>query len=877
MGALLAMLAVVGPLSVHSTAAVVPPPPTTAPTQVRATSGNGRALIEWDAVADATSYQVFRGVAGLWDPAPVATVSRPRVWNTGLQNGTTYDYKVVARNRGGNGPASAVVSVIPLGPPTGLTATAGVTSVSLAWQAVPGATSYTVYRRIPRDGAAFEPLAANVIGLAFVDDGLDSTAWHVYRVQAVAGPHSGPLSTRAAARPLPTPPATAPAGLTAAIRGGRLVLTWARVDDARGYAVYRSATGAFDDTPVATVGSPVFRQDPPAAGTALWFQVAAVNAGGSGPVSATIRVSSGAPPVAPSDVQAVGGDGQVTVSWAPVAGADAYHVYRGTAPGDTGAVPVASGVAASPFVDATVVNGQTYYYQVSALGADGEGARSAEVHATPQAPPTGTDPDTVAAFRFLRQATWGPKPGDVERVKAIGFDAFLAEQFAAPVSTYPDALFDQVVEASEERFMQLALSGPDQLRQRLAWALYKVWVVSAVEVDYAPAIVTYYRLFMEGAFGNYRDLMRQVTLNPAMGEYLSMLNNKGQHVTGVPANENYPRELLQLFTLGLSALGPDGTPQPGPTGQPLPAYTEEDVKALARILSGWTFGDGDPSTTPRRSALENFRVPMEPVAAYHDPGEKVFLGETFPAGQTAVEDLEQALDVIFLHPNVGPFVSRQLIQQLVTSNPSPGYVRDVAAVFADNGTGTRGDLAAVVAAILTHPEAGVTSATSGKLSEPVLFVVSQLRALNATVTDHPFMSDKVSEMGQRVFYPPSVFSYFPPGYRVAGTGVPPLMGPEFQGLTQVTAMVRANFVASLLGGSFAGSATVDFTPFRDLALEPERLVDYVSLLFTGGRLSDAERAEIVAAVLASPDTRRTERSRTAIFLTLVPGQFQVDR
>ncbi|MGC4082940.1 MAG: DUF1800 family protein [Vicinamibacterales bacterium] len=292
--------------------------------------------------------------------------------------------------------------------------------------------------------------------------------------------------------------------------------------------------------------------------------------------------------------------------------------------------------------------------------------------------------------------------------------------------------------------------------------------------------MTYHRLLLRDAFGNYRDLMRDIATNPAMGRYLNMLNNRSQAVTGVPPNENFARELMQLFTLGIPTLNADGA-QVVVNGQQVPTYSEQDVRELARILTGWTFGDGNPATAPRRQGRENYTVPMEAVARYHDTDAKTFLGVSFPAGQTAEQDLAQALDVLFNHPNVGPFVSRQLIQQLVTSNPSPAYVAAVAGAFNDSG-GVRGNLAAVVRAILTHPEATM-STTNGKLAEPALFVVSILRGLNASVTDHPFMSDRAEQMGQKVLYPPSVFSYYSPGYRVRGTdngfGVP-LGGPEFQ-------------------------------------------------------------------------------------------------
>jgi uncharacterized protein (DUF1800 family) len=583
-------------------------------------------------------------------------------------------------------------------------------------------------------------------------------------------------------------------------------------------------------------------------------------------------------PAVPTGVTATAGNGNITLAWTLVAGATAYHIYRGTAPNPT--VQVFAGLLGSPLFDAGLTNGTTYYYRVTAINADGESAKSSEVSNSPVAPPAPPDPATVAAYRFLRQSTWGARPGDVDHLKSVGIGAFLTEQFSSPPSTYPDTLFAKSIEDSQERFMELALTGPDQLRQRVAWALHKIMVVSANEIASAPGIVTYHRLFLNGAFGNYRDLMRDVTLNPAMGRYLNLLNNKSQAVTGVLPNENYARELMQLFTIGIPKIDKRGLPIAVPPGTSPTAYTEQDVKELARIFTGWTFGDGNPATIPTRAGSENYKVPMEAVANYHDKGEKVFLGQTFPAGQTAKQDLDQALDLLFNNSNLGPFVSRQLIQQLVTSNPSPAYVADVAAVFSnDDGDGVRGDLAAVVRAILTHPEAGQATANSGKLSEPALFVASVLRGLSAVVTDHPFMSDKAEAMGQKVLYPGSVFSYFSPGYKVRGTSGPggPLGGPEFQILTSVTALERANFVASLIGGFFGTNVTIDYTPFTNRAPDAVALVDYCSLLFMGGRMSEEARLEIINAVRASSTTNMTERVRTALYLTLTAGPFQVDR
>lgn len=854
-----------------------PPPPSEAPTALSAQTLGAAVTLDWRPVSGAKGYRVFRRLAGVSDPAPIATVGHSRFRDSAIVSGTAYGYTVAAVNKGGVGPHSAQIRVVPLAPPRGVVAAPGDRQIVLTWQPSTGATRYDVFRT-----AGDQPwrlLAAGVTVTTFVDSGLTNGTRYFYRVRALADGGTSAKSATVGATPRPTALTMAPTNLMSSLSVDAVTLTWDPVPGATSYRVFRSTTATFGTEAIATVTAPTFSQPGPAAGTTYWYRVAARNAGGDGPFSAAVSVTRTAPPAAPTGLSAVAGDALVTLSWLAVAQATGYNVYRGTAAGGQTATPVAPGVTGLSLIDRGLVNDTPYFYRVTAIGAGGESARSAEVNATPMGVAPPPDVSTLSAFRLLRQATWGPRPGEVERIVSngpVGVDVFLADQFAATPSVYPEALFDQPLEVSQEHFMQLAMTGPDQLRQRVAWALHKIWVASAVEVTSTPGILTYHRLLIAGAFGNYRDLMRAVTLTPAMGRYLNMLNNRAEAVTGVPANENYPRELLQLFTLGLTTLNANGTPVLDSAGQPVPSYSEDDVKALARILTGWTYGDGNPGTAPTGAGATNFSVPMEAVARYHDVTAKTFLGEAFPAGRTAQQDLDQALDLIFQHPNVGPFVARQLILQLVTSNPTPSYVASVAAVFNTGGTG-RGDLAAVVRAILTHPEAGLTTPTSGKLAEPVLFVVSQLRALNAAVTDHPFMSDKVAEMGQNVFFPPSVFSYFSPGYRVRGTGTPPLGGPEFQGLTSVTSLVRANFVGSLIGGRFGTAVTIDYAPFLGRAAVPVDLVDYVALTFTGGRLTTSQRNEIVAAVTATAASTPLERVRTALYLTLVPGLSQVDR
>jgi uncharacterized protein (DUF1800 family) len=815
----------------------------------------------------------------VWGTTPLKSVSRPPFTNVEVANGTNYAYRVAAYNRSGVGPLSAEVAALPMAPPSGLVATRGDREVTLTWQPSAGADTYAVYRSTSATNESFVETATGITVVGFTDTGLLNGTKYYYRIRALAVGGTSGLSAKVYATPQPPPPATPPGNVVATAGKARVTLSWDAVTGATRYRVFRSTTGVWDTSPLVTVTATTFKNSALTNGTDYSYRVLANNPGGDGPLSPIVTARPMAAPTAPAGVTAAGGDEAVTLAWTAVAEAATYNVYRGATTNGQAKTPLVTGLTEPSYVD-PVGNGPTYFYKVTAVNVGGESPRSGEASGSPEGPAPALDAEALAAFRLLRQATWGPRPSDVESLEASGPGGFLDGQFAAPPSAFPDALFDQPTEATQEYFMGLALTGPDQLRQRVAWALHKIWVVSAVEVDRADAIVSYYRLMMNGAFGNYRDLMRAVTLNPAMGRYLNMLNNRSQLTTGVPPNENFARELMQLFTIGIPTLRQNGTPVLNEAGAPVPAYAEADVKELARVFTGWTFGDGTTATSPRRLAEENFRVPMEAVERYHDATAKTLLGVQFPAGQSASQDLDLALDTLFNHPNVGPFVSRQLIVQLVTSNPSPAYVAAVAGVFGDNGAGVRGDLAAVVRAMLTHPEAAISTDSSGKLTEPVLFVVSQLRGLNASVTDHPFMSDKAEEMGQKVFYPPSVFSYFSPGYRVRGTlganGVP-LGGPEFQILTSVTALVRVNFVGSLLAGWFGDSVSVDYTPFTQLASNPPALVDYANALFMGGRMSLEQRAEIISAVRVSPPSRMAERVRTALYLTLVAAQGQVDR
>ena len=363
----------------------------------------------------------------------------------------------------------------------------------------------------------------------------------------------------------------------------------------------------------------------------------------------------------------------ITLSWTPVTGATAYRVYRGTATGAQAPAQLGPDVTTSAFVDSAVDQRHDLLLQ-----GDGRAQRRREraldrgecdAGRRRRAP---SDPTTLSTFRLLRQSTWGPRPATWTASRRWARPRSSTSSSARRPSVYPDTLYDKSVEAAQEHFMSLALTGPDQLRQRVAWALHKIWVVSAVEIHNSRAIVPYYRILMNGAFGNYRDLMRAVTLNPAMGRYLNMLNNRSQAVTGVAANENYPRELMQLFTLGTAKLNPDGTPMiDGRRAAPdLHRGRRQGTGADLHRLDLRRRQPGHDSHQARVARTTACRWSW--WSAYHDRTAKTFLGEDFDRRtSTPTTELNHALDIIFNHPNVAPFVSRQLIQQLVTSNPSP--------------------------------------------------------------------------------------------------------------------------------------------------------------------------------------------------------------
>jgi hypothetical protein len=514
----------------------------------------------------------------------------------------------------------------------------------------------------------------------------------------------------------------------------------------------------------------------------------------------------------------------------------------------------------------------------------------------PVEPPPG-GPSTADIVRFLEQATFGPTPELIEHVRRVGFEGFLEEQFGAPVSSYSTLpLFPTARDNTtcpngsacqrdnytmyplQNQFFVNALYGQDQLRQRVAFALHQIIVVSGVEITQPSWMAPYLQILDRHAFGNYRQLLYDITRNPAMGNYLDVNGN-----TRTRPNENYAREILQLFSIGTVRVNPDGTPQLDAAGNPIPTYTQETVNEFARVFTGWRFA---PAPAP---GVANYLEPMVANEAQHDTREKTLLrGVVLPAGQNAEKDLNDALDNIFEDPNIGPFISRQLIQHLVTSNPSPRYVERVASVF-NGSTGTRGDLRAVVRAILLDPEARGDSKpdpTYGRLRHPAQFITSILRAFGARSADGAGLSDgylnpQSSPMGMDVFRPGSVFSYFSPATVVAGTAG--VRGPEFGLLSTSTAVRRANFVNTMIFSRIATSAnapagtSIDLSSYASLASDPVELVNTFDRLLLHGTMSPQMRDTIVGAVQAVSAANSLKRARTAAYLILTSSQYQVER
>ena len=491
------------------------------------------------------------------------------------------------------------------------------------------------------------------------------------------------------------------------------------------------------------------------------------------------------------------------------------------------------------------------------------------------------------ADRFLEQSTFGASPNFITQVQQAGIPGFVTNQFALPVSQYATpASTETDLSLVQERFFSQALYAPDQLRQRTAFALGEIAVIAGDKITSPPGFTAYLQLLSNDSFTNYRQIMQDVTLSPAMGHYLDMVDNDKPNATlGTHANENYARELMQLFTMGTSLINDDGSLQLDSSGNPIAAYTQDNVEAFARAYTGWTYPT-QPGSTAQEHNPPYWIGPMVADESNHDTDPKQLLqysgaanGGLLPGGQTAEQDLQGALDNIFNHPNVPAFISRQLIQHLVTSNPSSAYIQRVANVFKNNGTGVRGDMQAVITAILLDPEARQgddptnVSATGGHLQEPILYMTGMLRAFMA-VSDGSNLASDGGSMGQTALFPGSVFNFFAPSYVVTGGS---LLGPEFQIYTTATAPNRVNWTNDYIFGSLGSGTTVDFSSYAAQASNPTALLASLNTLMLHGTMSANMQSSILAAMQAVPagPNQALQQAQTAIYLIGTSSQYQV--
>lgn len=559
---------------------------------------------------------------------------------------------------------------------------------------------------------------------------------------------------------------------------------------------------------------------------------------------------------------------------------------------------------------------------------------AAATTATVKPPPSKSGPQQASrapitsndAARFLAQATFGTTLEDIDRLRQLGYAGWLDEQFAQPASSQlaflraagPDTQRDWRLDAwflnalgGQDPF-DATLVHRDQLRQRVAFALSEIFVVSDATSDNlgnAPHGVThYYDTLARGAFGNFRQLLEDVTLHPVMGIYLSMLGNqKPNAANNIRPDENYAREVLQLFSVGLLRLNPDGTPMRDGAGNTLPTYNQDTVKGFAHVFTGWTFqgceamgyftdcyiwDSTDPAWVSR----------MESQAAYHATAQSkqllVYPGVALPngvlaAGGSAQADLSAALDNIFRHPNVGPFIGRQLIQRLVTSNPSPGYVARVAAAFDDNGQGVRGDMKAVVRAILFDAEArDPTSqpANFGKVREPILRLTHLWRALNARSQSGHMDEFWTLEMniGQSPMYAASVFNFFSPRYMPTGELTDlGLAAPELQLATDYMMPSTEGYLGFKTFEVYTenpdlgpNEIAIDLSRDTPLAADAAALIDRYNLLFLSGQMSAGMRQALSTRLNGMPGNSveaRRSRVKEALYLIVNSPEYVVQK
>lgn len=526
----------------------------------------------------------------------------------------------------------------------------------------------------------------------------------------------------------------------------------------------------------------------------------------------------------------------------------------------------------------------------------------------------GTAETPEAAARFLGQASFGPTMYEIASVTRLGRLGWINRQFLyqpyrhQTYMTAAGALLPAGSVLNENHFFQSfwknAIVGSDHLRQRVAYALSQIFVISFQDgavAMYPRGVGCYYDMLADNAFGNFRQLLEGVATSPMMGIYLSHMQNRPE-ADGSTPDENFAREVMQLMTIGLHQLNQDGT-QKLSGGAPVPTYTHDDVAGLAKVFTGWSWGGGQLNQygfvgLVAYSNQNRDCLPMRNYPEFHSTSEKTFLGRTLAAGGSGESDMDAALDTLFNHPNTGPFIGRQLIQRLVKSNPSPAYVARVAAAFADNGSGVRGDMKAVLRAILTDPEAATPSADDvGKLREPILRLANWLRAFNARSVSGSYrmwtMEDPLTGIGQNPMRAQSVFNFYRPSYTPPHTSLADkgLVAPEMQLVGETSVIGYLNFMQMAIPRGIGQDWDIkpNYTAELSMAGSPELLVNRVNLLLLNGEMSEQLRSQIIQAVESLPIPRltlfnaaqvaeaRANRVYLAIYLALASPEYLVQK
>ena len=526
-----------------------------------------------------------------------------------------------------------------------------------------------------------------------------------------------------------------------------------------------------------------------------------------------------------------------------------------------------------------------------------------------------TNPSPPQASRFLAQASFGATTSSIDAVTASGIANWVDGQFLKPQTLHHDYL--RSIQATLptgtslgqneffESFWKQATTGDDQLRQRMTYALSQIFVISMQDngVGEHPMLAaSFYDMLGTNAFGNYRTLLESVALHPAMGVYLTSLHNSKESGERTP-DENFAREVMQLMSIGLYELNADGT-QKLVNGEPVETYSSADIRGMAKVFTGWSWAGPDKSE-PRfyggNPDPEKESKPMQAYPQFHSTSEKTFLGVTIPAQSTGdpAASLKIALDRLFNHPNVGPFIGKQLIQRMVTSNPSPAYVSRVAAAFANNGQGVRGDMKAIIKAILLDPEArndtNLTASDVGKIREPILRLGAWMRAFGAKSPSNRFllksMDDPLYSIGQSPMRSPSVFNFYRPGYVPPNTSIATanLVAPEMQLVGETSIVGYVNTLREIVPNGLGGTdhdVKPDYSVELSLADTPEKLLDRVNLLLLANQMTPALRAQILGAIgsvtVSATDANaanaaRKNRVSIAVYLTMVSTEFLVQK